>query len=167
MFDKPFTFEGRIRRLEYGLSIIIYIIVYLFFSNIITSMGEEALVLYFLILIPALWFIWAQGAKRCHDLGDSGWYQLIPFYGFLLLFREGEAGENRYGDNPKGIGLANNQNLNSGQNYGSTDNPPAKTGSAIGYQGGYQGGHNSSDSYPSVTKTGNSSKEYKKGDLYN
>jgi uncharacterized membrane protein YhaH (DUF805 family) len=48
-----------------------------------------------------IWFLWAQNAKRCHDRGNSGWYQLIPFYFLVLLFGDGEEGENEYGDNPK------------------------------------------------------------------
>lgn len=54
--------------------------------------------------IPLLWFTWAQGTKRCHDRGNSGWYQLIPFYGLWMLFGEGDYGINGYGENPKGIG---------------------------------------------------------------
>jgi uncharacterized membrane protein YhaH (DUF805 family) len=54
--------------------------------------------------IPMLWFLWAQGAKRCHDRGNSGFYQIIPFYGFWMLFADSEKGVNEYGPNPKGIG---------------------------------------------------------------
>lgn len=54
--------------------------------------------LYFVILF---WFILAQGAKRCHDLGNSGFYQFIPFYGLWMLFEKGKSGENEYGNNPK------------------------------------------------------------------
>lgn len=52
------------------------------------------------------WLIAAQGTKRCHDLGKSGWTQLIPFYNLSLLFTDGVVGENAYGDNPKGIVIA-------------------------------------------------------------
>ncbi|MDR0798218.1 MAG: DUF805 domain-containing protein, partial [Dysgonamonadaceae bacterium] len=51
-----------------------------------------------------LWFLWAQGAKRCHDRDRTGWYQMIPFYFLWLIFADGEYGENDYGPNPKGLG---------------------------------------------------------------
>jgi hypothetical protein len=53
--------------------------------------------------VPMLWFIRAEGAKRCHDVGNNGWWQIIPFYIFWLLFQDGNPGENEYGENPKGI----------------------------------------------------------------
>lgn len=66
-------------------------------------MGEESATLLSLILIiPLYWFMWAQGAKRCHDRGNSGWYQLIPFYGLWMLFGDGDECENDYGFAPKG-----------------------------------------------------------------
>lgn len=55
------------------------------------------------IYIPFLWFIFAQGAKRCHDKGVNGWWQLLPFYGLILLFYKGDIGPNEYGDDPKGL----------------------------------------------------------------
>ena len=58
--------------------------------------------LFGLVYIPLLWFLYAQGAKRCHDLGNSGWWQIIPFYIFWLLFQDGQTGVNKYGNNPKG-----------------------------------------------------------------
>ncbi len=110
MFKRPFSFEGRIRRLEYGLSLIIYVAVYLglivFMPGIAddTSNSESSgSVILFFLMVPALWFLWAQGCKRCHDMGKSGWFQLIPFYYFIMLFQDGERGENEYGLNPKGI----------------------------------------------------------------
>ncbi len=57
-----------------------------------------------LVAIPGYWFIFAQGAKRCHDRGNSGWYQIIPFYGLWMLFADSEIGKNEYGLNPKDIG---------------------------------------------------------------
>jgi len=45
----------------------------------------------------------AQAAKRCHDRNNSGWWKLIPFYGFWMLFADGDIGDNDYGENPKGL----------------------------------------------------------------
>lgn len=102
MFKNPFSFNGRIRRTEYGITFIIYISVYL--AVVFAAEISEAAKMSALLMIPAVWFLWAQGAKRCHDLGHSGWYQLIPLYFLWLIFKEGEIGENPYGNNPKGEG---------------------------------------------------------------
>ncbi len=101
MFKAPFSFDGRVRRMEFGLSRIIYVI--LFYAVIFLIISSE---LFFLaiLFIPTFWFAIAQGAKRCHDLGNSGWFQLIPFYGLWMLFQDGQSGQNEYGMNPKGIG---------------------------------------------------------------
>jgi len=45
----------------------------------------------------------AQGAKRCHDVGNSGWYIIIPLYSLVLMFLEGDMGENQRGPDPKGF----------------------------------------------------------------
>lgn len=103
MFKRPFSFNGRIRRLEYGISFIIYFIWYVVIDVMSkTSDPSPAASIFILVsFIPMIWFLWAQNAKRCHDRGNSGWYQLIPFYFFVLLFGDGDEGENEYGDNPK------------------------------------------------------------------
>ena len=54
-----------------------------------------------LLYNPAFWFFWAQGAKRCHDRGNSGWYQIIPFYCLWMIFGNSDVGENEYGPRPK------------------------------------------------------------------
>jgi uncharacterized membrane protein YhaH (DUF805 family) len=59
-------------------------------------------------MFPAYWFVIAQGTKRCHDRDNSGWYQIIPFYGLWMLFGDSNYGENDYGFNPKGIGNGDN-----------------------------------------------------------
>ena len=100
MFRAPFSFNGRIRRLEYGLSFLIYFLYEIFLEIVLEETGEVGL--YFLLAIPELWFLWAQGAKRCHDRGNSGWYQIIPFYSLWMLFADGDVGDNYYGSNPKG-----------------------------------------------------------------
>jgi uncharacterized membrane protein YhaH (DUF805 family) len=97
MFKKTFSFDGRIRRTEYGISIIIYFVLYTVINEIIKE-GNQGVSL---AMIPMLWFLWAQGAKRCHDMDKSGWFQIIPFYVLWMLFIEGDSFLNKYGGNPK------------------------------------------------------------------
>jgi uncharacterized membrane protein YhaH (DUF805 family) len=101
MFSHSFSFKGRIRRLEFGLSYIIYFVWYIIFSVWMSNESDSAVIGFLLTMIPAVWFFLAQGAKRCHDRNNSGWYQIIPFYFLWMLFAEGDAGENYYGESPK------------------------------------------------------------------
>ncbi|MFZ4399964.1 MAG: GYF domain-containing protein [Bacteroidales bacterium] len=125
MFKNPFSFEGRIRRTEWGITIIITTACYIIITAIeyfVLSIdpADEVRFINYLLMAPFTFFGLAQGAKRCHDVGNSGWWQLIPFYGLLLLFQEGQEGSNLYGDNPKGIKNRNQQNTNfnrSNENY--------------------------------------------------
>ena len=102
MFKNPFSFEGRIRRTEYGLSYILMNIV-TFIIGLISGLFELNGGFMFIFLIPFIWFMIAQSTKRCHDRGNSGWYQIIPFYGLWMLFGDSDVGANEYGLNPKGI----------------------------------------------------------------
>lgn len=115
MFKNPFSFDGRIRRTEYGLSCLLYGL----FASILNLMiiaGGTDTIIFGIFYLPMLWFLWAQGAKRCHDVGSSGWWQLIPFYALWMLFQDGQHGLNEYGQNPKGIQLIGSTNLQNRQN---------------------------------------------------
>lgn len=105
IFQHPFSFKGRIRRLEYGLSSII-LFAFLFPMELMPSDTDDLgwsvfLVIWLMICIPMYWFWFAQGAKRCHDRNQSGWYQLIPFYWLWLVFGKGDDVTNNYGHSPK------------------------------------------------------------------
>lgn len=113
MFSAPFSSDGRIRRLEFGLTVLIAnilsMILGLIMGIVLVACGAGDAVdspstklVFYIFMIPVYWFHFAQGAKRCHDRGNSGWYQLIPFYILWLIFAEGEPGSNEYGPNPKG-----------------------------------------------------------------
>lgn len=103
MFKRVFSFKGRIRRTEFGLSYIIFLAWYLVFVAVTEMNDVNPVLALFIILtiVPAYWFLWAQGAKRCHDRGNSGWYQIIPFYFLVMIFGGSEDGINDYGTNPK------------------------------------------------------------------
>jgi uncharacterized membrane protein YhaH (DUF805 family) len=103
LFSDPFSFAGRIRRREYGLSVIISCCAVIVGYHILEGNEESTLsiLIFCAVIIIANWFIFAQGAKRSHDIGKSGWWQLIPFYNLYILFAEGDRGYNTYGADPK------------------------------------------------------------------
>lgn len=105
MFKAPFSFKGRIRRTEYCLSFIIYILGLM--SSFITyeiidlvGINMEKII-HTYILLGSFWLNLAQSVKRSHDRGNSGWFIIIPFYTIWLFFAKGKSDRNRYGLNPK------------------------------------------------------------------
>ncbi|RZK71193.1 MAG: DUF805 domain-containing protein [Pedobacter sp.] len=105
MFKSPFSFNGRIRRSEYALGLVIIFFALVVFGTLSDTM-EPSLewdVITMVFWIPVFWFFIAQRTKRCHDRSVSGAWQIIPFYGWILLFAESDPGDNEYGPNPKGI----------------------------------------------------------------
>lgn len=102
LFAHPFSFKGRIRRLEFGLSFILYVLL----SPCIDVLAKGP---FGLLIIPVIWFWLAQLCKRFHDRNLSGFYiftMLIPLYNFYViimqLFADGDEYENDYGPDPKG-----------------------------------------------------------------
>ena len=60
-----------------------------------------------LIFLPAMWVLLANIAKRCHDLGKSGFFGLlliIPLVniaiGIYLAFSQGDLNDNEYDPSP-------------------------------------------------------------------
>lgn len=102
MFRKIFSIKGRIRRTEYALTYLVYWLWNLP-MNVLTEseFSEVYAVIYLITVIPFIWILIAQGAKRCHDRGNSGWFQIIPFYFLWMIFAEGDSGINEYGKSPK------------------------------------------------------------------
>lgn len=105
LFRNPFGFKGRIRRTEYGITILIIYGVGMLFTHLMNASskpGDGVIIAYLIYVIIGTWFQIAQSTKRCHDIGHSGWWQLIPFYGFWLLFDEGDGTmPNEYGESAK------------------------------------------------------------------
>jgi uncharacterized membrane protein YhaH (DUF805 family) len=100
-------FQGRARRTEYWMFVLFNIIISLVLSILQSIVHIKPLLtgLYSLaILVPSL----AVGARRLHDTGKSGWWQLIsliPLIGsiILLVFMcfDSQENENQYGPDPK------------------------------------------------------------------
>ncbi len=107
------VFQGRARRRECWYFILFYllILVALFFLdvglgtyNAKLELGLFSGIFSFLMLLPSL----TVAARRLHDTGKSGWWQLIaliPFLGVLVLIafllKDSVPARNRYGPNPK------------------------------------------------------------------
>jgi uncharacterized membrane protein YhaH (DUF805 family) len=99
MFSSPFSFDGRIRRLEYAITIIICSIINELIMNYFQEQTENIAIL--ILQGINFWLLFAQGAKRCHDISRSGWIQLVPFMVFWMIFEKSSTGVNEYGRNPK------------------------------------------------------------------
>jgi len=56
-----------------------------------------SMIFYFATIIPSL----AAIIRRMHDVGESGWFCLIPIYNIILCFTDSQSGPNKYGPNPK------------------------------------------------------------------
>jgi uncharacterized membrane protein YhaH (DUF805 family) len=99
MFKNPFSFYGRIRRTEFALTPIFYLIIY-FFVLIFENNNSARSWIEITLFLP-IYLLISQCAKRCHDLGKAGCWQFVPFYAFPMFFKAGDFGSNGYGDNPK------------------------------------------------------------------
>ena len=99
-------FRGRISRKHYfgGMGSILSISLILFSVMDIVRMHSGTIPMlfaYFVIIVP---HIYSLHLRRFHDLGNSGWnvfYFLVPilnlYVWFVLLFKKGEVGPNKYG----------------------------------------------------------------------
>lgn len=109
------VFSGRSRRSEYWYFTLGYLLIllplYLLDHGMGTYSQKTEIGLFsgiysLLMLLPFL----AVAARRLHDTGKSGWWQLIaliPYLGALVLIafliRDSVPGSNAYGPNPKAV----------------------------------------------------------------
>jgi uncharacterized membrane protein YhaH (DUF805 family) len=112
VFSQYAGFAGRARRSEYWY--------WLLFTVVLTtaaslldrplmnrSAGIVSIIVGLVLILPNL----AVGCRRLHDIGRSGWWQLIGLTGIggivlLVFFAMDSQGDNRYGPSPKPIGAA-------------------------------------------------------------
>lgn len=94
--SKYATFSGRASRSEYWFFVLFTALVG-FISGIIAGVvGSDVLgyVIQAVFWIPGL----AVSIRRMHDVDKSGWFVLVPIYGFVLAVTPGTVGSNRFGD---------------------------------------------------------------------
>lgn len=98
--DNYANFNGRAARPEFWYFMLACVIVGFVLGMF--NMNMLALLFNLAVLLPSL----AVGARRLHDIGKSGWLQLvglIPLLGWILLiywFVQPSGGPNEYGEGP-------------------------------------------------------------------
>jgi uncharacterized membrane protein YhaH (DUF805 family) len=112
VLSKYAIFEGRARRKEYWYFTLAQFIISIVPSIIVTQIKFLTIlgIIYTLAMfVPVL----AVTVRRLHDINRSGLYilfALIPIAGSIILIiwlaKEGDAGDNQYGPDPKAAQLA-------------------------------------------------------------
>ena len=92
-FEKYAVFEGRARRKEYWYFFLFLLIVHFLTLRLPAINGICSLI----TLVPSI----AVACRRMHDVGKSGWFQLIPFYNLYLFCCDSEPSANKYGPRVK------------------------------------------------------------------
>jgi uncharacterized membrane protein YhaH (DUF805 family) len=105
-----FTYKGRMRRRNYLLIIIPINLLLFILGELLENSVEPNLMIYFLVVMLFLSTLTVfQIIKRLHDIGRKGIYWLVIFvpvlnigFALWLCYKDGEIGENKYGQDPKG-----------------------------------------------------------------
>ncbi len=108
-------FNGRARRQEYWMFVLFNLLFILAagmldrllnLADPTTGIGPLYGLYVLAVFIPGI----AVSIRRLHDIGKSGWMlllALIPIIGgiwlLVLMVREGDRGENKYGPDPKSV----------------------------------------------------------------
>ncbi len=101
------NFNGRVRRKAFWMYILIYFVISIVASIIDSVLGIQlvSLIVSLGLLLPSI----SISARRLHDTGRSGWWQLIgfiPVIGFIILivfYVQDSHEENKFGVNPKSL----------------------------------------------------------------
>ena len=105
-FQKFSDFNGRASRSEFWYFYLFVILAYIFIF-VLSILVEFFFVIFFIFVLIVLVPTLAVTARRLHDIGKSGWWQIlayIPYVGILfsiilIVFwcQEGEKKKNNYG----------------------------------------------------------------------
>ena len=118
VINSYFDFNGRSRRMEYWMFVLINSIISVFCILLDSMLGTVWSIGYgpiyigygLAVFVPGL----AVAIRRLHDIGKSGWYYLLfiipiigPIWLIIIFVTEGEQGDNKYGPNPKNDNFEN------------------------------------------------------------
>jgi uncharacterized membrane protein YhaH (DUF805 family) len=101
-----FDFKGRAGRTEFWNYVVVYVACFIALYVVETLLDTAILLPIFELglLLPSL----AIGARRLHDIGKSGWWQLLHLVfiaGTIVLIywfvQDGQKGANAYGSEPR------------------------------------------------------------------
>jgi uncharacterized membrane protein YhaH (DUF805 family) len=99
-------FTGRATRQEFWMYILFYLLIYICIGIIggIIKFPQIVFLFSLAVLVPGI----AISARRLHDIGKSGWWQIlfgIPVIGLIIMIiwlaTDSEPGTNKYGPNLK------------------------------------------------------------------
>ena len=119
-FKKPFSFNGRIDRIDFIIALVISLIMSVLIFYLIYFVCYELLYhvngyydgeinhwfhddtmdmnIACIFATPFIWYLFASGAKRLHDVGLSGRMQILyPVAFFIMLFKKSDEIDNQYG----------------------------------------------------------------------
>lgn len=111
VLKKYAVFNGRARRKEYWMFTLVNVLIMLGFNFLSFALDSTFIqilgIVYLLaVLVPSL----AVYVRRLHDTNHSAWWillGLIPIVGTIILLiflvTDSQAGDNRFGANPKGM----------------------------------------------------------------
>ena len=126
-------FRGRARRTEYWMFTLVSVLVSVVLAFVdavldleVGGFGLLGLFYGLAVLLPSL----AVGARRLHDTGRSGWWQLIqivPVIGFIVLVvflaTDGHQGANTHGPDPRAAPAEEHTAETSHPDHGSRHDP--------------------------------------------
>ena len=93
-FKNYANFNGRARRKEFWFFFLFQFIL----LTVVASINDTLYLIVFLgLLLPSV----NVASRRMHDVGESGWMQMIPIYNFYLLCKDSEPLDNKYGPKVK------------------------------------------------------------------
>ncbi|MGJ8562693.1 MAG: DUF805 domain-containing protein [Alphaproteobacteria bacterium] len=102
-----FNFNGRTSRMGYWHYLLGYLVFAIIVALVASKLGQTGAMISNLISLALFLPAVGIGARRLHDIGKSGWWQLImlvPLVGIIVLIvffaKAGDAGANQFGEVP-------------------------------------------------------------------